>query len=252
MFSVYVRGRKRRLWSPGTIVVSVLAHVLLLAGAVSAGVRETGPQAEPVVDIWIDDPAPKPVTPPPAVEPTPPPPAPDAPKPKEGDFAVLREPPTVPPVIPPIRPNDPPVDPEAFSGIGKHEGDIVTDDPEPTPGPPTGNTTPPGDGNAPITWDMAEELPSLLNRSEAERLFRRYYPPLLRESGMTGRTVVTMIIDAEGRVEPGSVSVQETSHPAFAEPAIKVAEKMRFRPAKLNQRPVSVIIAIPIEWRLEN
>jgi periplasmic protein TonB len=253
MFSIYARNRKRRLWSPSTIVVSVLAHVLLLAGAVSAGVGDLEPQDEEPADIeWIAEVA-KPVTPPPPAEVMPPPPAPDdAPKPKEGDFAVLREPSEVPTEIKPPRLDERPVDPAAFSGIGETEGDVKVDNPKQDPGPLTGNNTPPGEGNEPISWEMAEELPALANRAETERLFRRYYPPLLRESGITGRTVVTMIIDAEGRVEPGSVSVQETSHPSFADAAIKVAEKMRFRPAKLNQRAVPVIIAIPIEWRLEN
>ena len=253
MFSIYARKRKRRLWSPGTIVVSVLAHVLLLAGAVSAGVGDLGPQDEPQDDIeWIAEVAPKPVTPPPPVETTPPPRAPEQPEIVEGDHRVIENVEVVPTALPEIDPNERAVDPTEYSGEGRQAGNVIVENPAPSPAPPAGDPQPAGNGEGPVGIDVVEELPTLANRAETERMFRRYYPPLLRESGMTGRTIVTMIIDAEGRVEPGSVSVQETSHPAFADPAIKAAEKMRFRPAKLNQRPVSVIIAIPIEWRLEN
>ncbi|HEX8690925.1 MAG TPA: energy transducer TonB [Longimicrobium sp.] len=254
MFSVYVRNRKRRLWSPGTIVASVLAHVLLLAGAVSAGVGDLGPQDEPQADIeWIAEVTPKPVTPPPPpMDPTPPPPAPERPRIVEGDHREIENVETVPTELPKIDPNERPVDPREYSGEGRQAGNVIVPNPAPNPAPPAGDPQPSGNGEGPVSAEVATELPALANRAEAERLLRRYYPPLLRESGMTGRTVVTLIIDAEGRVEPGSVSVQETSHPAFAEPAVKVAEKMRFRPAKLGREPISVIIAIPIEWRLEN
>jgi TonB family protein len=95
-------------------------------------------------------------------------------------------------------------------------------------------------------------LPRLSNAREAERLLQHLYPPLLRDAGVTGRTVVVLIIDREGKVEPGSVRVQETTHPGFAEAAIRAAEKMRFTPARLNGRPVSVVIALPIGWQLQN
>jgi len=256
MLNLYVRGRKRRVWSPATIAVSVGAHLLLLAGVVSTAVGTPDAPTDEKIDEWVlnDPPAPKPkiVTPPIPVEKNDPPPAPkpDQPKPVPGDFVTPKPPTTVPTEIPAVNPTETPITADDVTGIGQ-EGDVIGPPPEKAQ-PLTGNTVPDGTGDGPIDVRLVEELPELANRSQAERLFRQNYPPLLRESGTTGRTMVTMIIDAEGKVEPGSVTVQETTHEAFRAAAIRVAEKLRFRPARLNERPVSVIIAIPIEWKLDN
>jgi TonB family protein len=255
MLNVYVRGRKRRIWSPATIAVSVGAHLLLLAGAVSTAVGTPERPDEPIEDVTYTEITPKPQEPQKPIQveqknDPPPAPEPDQ-KPVPGDFVTPRPPAEVPTVIPTIDPNATPITEADVTGIGR-EGDIIGTPPEKAV-PLTGNTTPDGNGeDAPLEATMVEELPELANRSQAERLFRQNYPPLLRESGTTGRTMVTMIIDAEGNVEPGSVTVQETTHEAFRAAAIRVAEKLRFRPARLSGRSVSVIIAIPIEWKLDN
>lgn len=253
MLKVYVRGRKRRVWSPGTIAVSVGAHLLLLAGAVSAaGGDGHEHKDEKILDVTYTDIAPRPEPPRPVpVEPqTPPPPAPaDQPRPVLGETREIEQVEAVPTELPP--PTGDPVDPREYSGDGP-VGNVIVDDAPPSTGPvEPGNAVPSGNGEGPLEMTMVEELPELSNRSAAERLLRQNYPPLLRDSGLTGRTVVTMIIDAEGRVEAGSVSVVETSHESFRDPAVKVAERMRFRPARLNGRAVPVIVTIPIEWKLE-
>jgi TonB family protein len=74
---------------------------------------------------------------------------------------------------------------------------------------------------------------------------------MLRDAGVTGHTTVVLVIDRNGRVEPGSVSVQETTHDAFREAAVRAAEHFRFRPAKLHGRPVAVRISFPIEWTIQ-
>lgn len=254
MLNVYVRGRKRRTWSPATIAVSVGAHLLLLAGAVSAAVGTPDEKpVEVIEDVTYTELKPKETPQPIPVEKNDPPPAPtpDQPRPVAGDFVTPKPPTEVPTVIPDIDPNETPITAADVTGKGR-EGDVIGTPPEQAT-ELTGNTTPDGNGEgAPFTPEMVEQLPELANRSQAERLFRQNYPPLLRESGTTGRTMVTMIIDAEGNVEPGSVSVQETTHEAFRAAAIRVAEKLRFRPARLGGRSVAVIIAVPIEWKLDS
>ena len=252
MLNVYVRGRKRRVWSPGTIAVSVGAHVLLLAGAVSAatgGEPERGDNGiEKITYTEITKPK---VATPPAVEPQrPPPPRPDQPKQVLGDHRVVEDVQQVPKDIPPPDPNEK-FDATEYSGEGRQEGNVIVDNPPPSDElPEPGTPEPSGDGDV-VDVSMVEELPELSNRSQAERLLRQNYPDLLRDAGVTGRTIVSMIIDAEGRVEPGSVRVIESTHEAFSDPAVKVAERMRFRPAKLNRQAVSVMITIPIEWKVE-
>ena len=38
--------------------------------------------------------------------------------------------------------------------------------------------------------------------------------------------------------------------PKVAHAAVRAAERFRFRPARLNGQPVSVVISIPIDWQL--
>jgi TonB family protein len=254
MLKVYVRGRKRRVWSPGTVAASVGAHLLLLAGAVSAAGGDGHEHKDPVVeDVTYHEIEPKKVvTPPPAVEPqTPPPPRPDAPKVKLGDHRVIENVPAVPTEIPEVRDPNEKFDATEYERDGRQEGNVIVDNPPPSSEPTeAGNPEPVGNGE-PMSLDMVEERPELSNRSLAERLLRQNYPDLLRDAGVTGRTIVTMVIDADGRVEPGSVRVVESSHEAFSNPAVKVAERMRFRPAKLNRQAVPVLITLPIEWKIE-
>lgn len=96
----------------------------------------------------------------------------------------------------------------------------------------------------------AEVAPRLLNTSEVQRALQRLYPPALRDVGVTGRTVIKFVVDAEGRTSPGSIVVMSTSHPDFAGASAAVVSTMRFRPARIGGRPVPVLVEIPISWTL--
>ncbi|HYJ78727.1 MAG TPA: hypothetical protein VEW03_03920, partial [Longimicrobiaceae bacterium] len=205
MFSIYVRARKRPLWSTRTIVVSVGAHLLLFAAAASAA----GPKPEPTesyIPIYLPPPEPaRPRVPPPPSQPA-------TSRPRLGDHRRVELVQTVPTELPNIDPLAH-FDSSEYTRPGTRAGTVIVDNP---PLPEPVDSGPPVRGTGPLGAEMVEELPSLVNRAEAERLLRRYYPSLLRETGITGRTMVTLIIDEQGRVEPGSVSVQETTNDAFS------------------------------------
>jgi TonB family protein len=246
MFSVYARGRKRRLWSTKTILVSVGAHVFVFTAAATAAGNKPEATEEPILNVtYTDIAAERRVKPPPP----PPPSVPTPQRPEFGDHRRIEHVTVIPTELPEIDPRAH-FDSSEYNRPGEQPGEVIVDNP-PQPVEPVDPGSPAG-GDGPLGVDMVEERPSLVNRAESERLLRRYYPSLLRETGIAGRTMVMMIIDEQGRVEPGSVTVQETTNEAFREPAVRVAEKMRFRPAKLDGEPVPVIIAIPIEWRMEN
>jgi protein TonB len=76
----------------------------------------------------------------------------------------------------------------------------------------------------------------------------RNYPPQLRDARVSGRAVVEVIVDEDGRVRPGSARVIETSHPAFEDATLRAAERFRFRPAKIAGMVVPVKVAIPVVW----
>jgi TonB family protein len=96
-----------------------------------------------------------------------------------------------------------------------------------------------------------EQPPKLLDAREAQRILERVYPGMLRDFGVTGHTTVQLVVDRSGAVQPGSVTVQETTHEAFRDAAVRAAERFRFRPARVNGYPVAVRISIPIEWSIQ-
>lgn len=249
MFKVVTERRKRSIWSPRVIVLSVGAHLLLLGAFVTAAESTPPETRERIVDLRLPDETrpklpPKPVTPPPPAAPQR-----DEPKPKPGDFVTPKTPTVVPDGVTDPKPDETPLHDSDVSGHGV-EGDVVG---KPGPGdtrPLTGNTDPQPEGGV-YTPEAVTVLPHLSNEREAQRILQRAYPPLLRDAGVTGQVTVVVIIDENGNVQPGSVRVQDATNPAFEEAARKVVERFRFSPAELNGHKVSVVIALPIHWELQ-
>jgi TonB family protein len=247
MFNVVVDRRRRGVWSARTVAVSVGAHLLVLAGVVSAAANA---RVEPIRNdtTYVLADIPEKAKAPTPVAPTPPPPPTERHQVK-GDFVSLPTPREVPKTLPPPAADPAPFNADDFSARGR-EGD-VRGKPDSTPQPPTGNTQPaPREAGAPFEPGEVDQLPQLANPREAQRMLERVYPGMLRDAGVTGHTTVLLVIDKTGAVEPGSVTVQESTHDAFRDAAVRAAEHFRFRPARLQGEPVSVIISLPIEWQI--
>lgn len=78
------------------------------------------------------------------------------------------------------------------------------------------------------------------------------YPSSMRESGVTGRVVVQFVVGANGRVEPGSIKVLESTNPAFAAAVRQVLPRHRFSPAKIGGQSVRQIVQQPFVFRLNS
>lgn len=242
-------GRRRRILSPTNIALSVGAHVLLLGGVLMASNGE--PRPVRIIEIppeyFPPDVPPEPV-PPPATPPEPV--VPEEPgQPVEGDYVSPVPPDEIPTELPEYSPSDPVLTPEMTTGIGVRGDVIGTPDPADRR-PPTGVVAPSGSGDV-YELPAVTERPALRNPAEARRVLQRFYPDLLRESGITGQTQLQFVVDAEGRVEPGTVTVLSTTHEGFREASVKAAEKLRFRPARIGGQGVRVLISMPITWTLE-
>jgi TonB family protein len=87
--------------------------------------------------------------------------------------------------------------------------------------------------------------PALLNVDSVITALQRDYPAELRDAGIGGRTVLWMLVDANGNVT--STRVQRSSgHAALDSAAMQVGGMMRFRPADNHGQAIAVWIAQPI------
>ncbi|HEX8245403.1 MAG TPA: energy transducer TonB [Longimicrobium sp.] len=231
------------MWTLRTVVASVGAHLLLLGVFVTMAESRLPPQPPKVKRDTVEWNL-NPVKVPPVTH-----------LPKAGERHAVRgdpnlQPPDeVPDSVMPANPNDTPVGPLTGHGPVAY----IAGTPTPNSPPRRGDTGifPVWSDSGPIPADSAEVLPHLIDEREAQRMLQRVYPPLLRDQGTTGRTTVRLIIDRDGNVKPGSVQVRETTHRGFDEAAVRAVEKFHFTPAEFRGHPVSVEIAIPIEWQLQ-
>jgi protein TonB len=95
-----------------------------------------------------------------------------------------------------------------------------------------------------------ESPPELLNREEVAEAISRNYPPLLRDAGVTGSATLRMQVGRDGVVDSTTIEVMESTHEAFGDAAARVASQLRFRPARVDGKPVRVWVTLPITFQL--
>jgi len=114
------------------------------------------------------------------------------------------------------------------------------------PPPPTRSASSQDIESAPV-FTPFEVAPRVLNRDEVQRVLERSYPSMLRDAGIGGRVDVWFFLDEAGQVL--KYQVNETSgYPTLDSAALKVADIMRFSPAKNRDRSVRVWVSLPITF----
>lgn len=116
-------------------------------------------------------------------------------------------------------------DPKDYSGSGVEGGMVVS-------------------GNEVYAEALVEERPALLSAPAP------VYPALLRRAGIQGRVILPAVIDTTGRVEPGSVRIMRSPHPAFDQPTKDSVLKALFRPGRLHGRGVRVFINLLVDYSI--
>jgi periplasmic protein TonB len=240
-------GRKRSFWTAKTALTSIVFHGLLVVGVVYAGTGyDPGKKArEELVDFMElkeDKAEPKPEEPKP--EPPPPPEPEKAPPPVVKGFQELQPPQEVPKeIVQPV--NDQAVNAEDFSGQGK-AGGVAQGVDNGVAQNTAQRESPPDQG----VYDVSavEERPELRNRAAVVSALQRNYPPLLRDAGMGGTVQVQLVVNEDGTPDMSTVEIISTDHEQFADAARRVVERMRFRPAKVNNQAVKVKILIPVTF----
>lgn len=91
--------------------------------------------------------------------------------------------------------------------------------------------------------------PTLLNRSEVQKILVREYPQLLKAAGIGGTAIVWFFLDVDGRVLETRIHAS-TGHPQLDEAALHIAETMRFSPALNRDRKVQVWVQFPVHFRV--
>jgi protein TonB len=268
MFTTLIESKpKKQRRSAGT-AMSVALHLGLLVFAVVAtanarsdALERTREEKLNYVEVKKEEPKPEPEKPKPK-EPEPPKPkepepvrkaaptppeAPrvEAPAPPKG-FQVLQAPVNIPVNIPKIDLSAAVTNESDFSGRGVAGGSSKgveggTGDADST------GTTPGGLSTQPYFEFQVEEAASPSGSNPQPE-----YPQSMRESGMTGRVVVQFVVGANGRVEPGSIKVLESTNSAFAAAVREVLPRHRFSPAKIGGTAVRQIVQQPFVFRLNS
>jgi TonB family protein len=245
-------GRKKSgFWSPTNMVISAILHGLLIAGFAAASVnaahnaREREELVE-YVDLEEEKKA-EPEPEKPKEEPPPPEPEPEAPPPVVKGFQTLTPPEEPPPAIAPPPTNQTAVSEQDFSGTGQ-EGGVAKGVESGVAQSTVERTAPPEVG----TYELSavEEQPRPTNVQELQRQLERNYPPLLRDAGVTGTVQVRFRVLENGTVDVPSIQVTSSTHDQFNDPTIRSVQRLRFRPAKVNNRPVKVWVELPIQWQM--
>jgi len=200
--------------------VSVVAHSLIIAGAVYATLGAGEANSDMTVDTMMvfvnEQEEQKQEEPPPLIQL-------DVLK----GFQTVVAPTEIPTEIPPIDLQEH-FDPKDYSGTGV-EGGVA------------GGFDPSGVFNEAVV----EERPEVLSAPTPP------YPEYLRQAGITGTVTLEGIIDTLGRAEPRSIKVVSTPNAGFNEAAVTTMRKALFRPARVRGRAVRVLIRLPIVFKLE-
>ncbi len=76
------------------------------------------------------------------------------------------------------------------------------------------------------------------------------YPDALKSVNVEGEVIVRYIVDARGRVEPGSIEILSTAHKLFSDAVRRALLDMRFRAAEANGQAVRQLVEQPFRFRL--
>jgi RNA polymerase sigma factor (sigma-70 family) len=106
--------------------------------------------------------------------------------------------------------------------------------------------TPPSSvGNAPPS---ADELKTMDRAPVVKHRVAPAYPFALREAGISGEAIVSMLVDSTGEVK--SAHVVRSTHPGFEQPALEAVQQWKFDSGQKRGRAVNTVMEVPIVFTL--
>lgn len=76
------------------------------------------------------------------------------------------------------------------------------------------------------------------------------YPDVLRSSGIEGEVMVQFVVNENGRYEPGTLKVLQSSNAAFTAAVKAALPQMRFSAARVGGQKVQQLVQLPFEFHL--
>lgn len=76
------------------------------------------------------------------------------------------------------------------------------------------------------------------------------YPENMLQHGMSGRVLLEFIIGTDSTMEQGSLQVLEAPHSDFATRALRGLSVARFRPARIGNCVVPVLVRVPVDFKI--
>ena len=106
------------------------------------------------------------------------------------------------------------------------------------------------DENGVYDPDEVTKAARLSSKYKAAQVLKDAYPEKLLRAGVEGSAQIECIVDANGKVEPGSAVVVVTSVPAFGAAAKEAVEKFDFKPAEVKGAPVKSRVLVPLVFKI--
>jgi periplasmic protein TonB len=103
-----------------------------------------------------------------------------------------------------------------------------------------------GEEIASPSWAMNEVMMQLREPAVPPR-----YPEALQRAGIDGAVVVRFVVDTLGRVDPASIEVLTSSHDLFTAAVRETLARLRFIPAKSDDRKVRMRAIMPFHFTLK-
>jgi TonB family protein len=91
-----------------------------------------------------------------------------------------------------------------------------------------------------------EELPRILNEREFTRALMQEHPRVESNPGVQALVQVRFRVEEDGTTSVPSIT--RSNDARFNAPTLSALRSLRFRPAKVNGRPVKVWVEMPISW----
>jgi protein TonB len=263
MMNTLLESRPRKQKSTGGTIFSVAFHSAIIFFAIFATARASVPedtekreQKVNFVHMKKDEPPPpvekKKEPPKPEVKKAPPkapklaelPPAPKAEIAPPKGFKVLEAPVNVPVEIPKIDLSAKITNEADFSGKGVKGGSSTgTEGSEGTKeGAAAGSVV---DTDKTYSEDQVERQVSPISGTNPA------YPDAMRSSGAEGEVMAQFVVNENGRVEPGSFKVLNSTNAAFTEAVKAALPRMRFRPAQIGKTNVSQLVQQAFVFKLD-